>query len=67
MIDEDKTLLVTATQVAEMMVISKRTLWRLVEKKQFPQPIRYNRMLVRWRRADVEKYIAEEKVIGDKE
>jgi excisionase family DNA binding protein len=33
--------------------ISLRTLWRLVAKGQLPQPMRLNRKLVRFRKADV--------------
>jgi predicted DNA-binding transcriptional regulator AlpA len=46
--------LLTSAQVADKRNVSVRTLWRLVAAGKFPQPIRYNRKLVRWRSADVD-------------
>jgi excisionase family DNA binding protein len=49
--------LLTSQQVAERLAVSVRTLWRLVAAGKFPQPVRYNRKLVRWKSADVTRYI----------
>ncbi len=49
--------LMTSQQVAECLSVSVRTLWRLVAAGKFPQPVRYNRKLVRWKSADVTRYI----------
>ncbi len=49
--------LMTSQQVAGRLAVSVRTLWRLVAKGRFPQPIRYNRKLVRWKSTDVDRYI----------
>lgn len=49
--------LLTSQQVAQRLVISVRTLWRMVAAGKFPPPIRYNRKLVRWKSADVTLYI----------
>jgi excisionase family DNA binding protein len=49
--------LLTSQQVAEMLSISVRTLWRLVATGKFPQPVRYNRKLVRWKTTEVMRYI----------
>ena len=49
--------LLTSQQVAERLSVSVRTLWRLVASGKFPQPIRYNRKLVRWKAADLNRYI----------
>jgi excisionase family DNA binding protein len=49
----------TSRQVAGRLAISVRTLWRLLARGHFPQPIRYNRKLVRWKAEDVERYLAE--------
>lgn len=49
----------TVNQVAEKLCMSVRTVWRMVEIGKFPQPIRYNRKLVRWKVEDIEKYIKE--------
>jgi len=49
--------LMTSQQVADRLAVSVRTLWRLVQRGNFPQPIRYNRKLVRWKSGDVQRYI----------
>jgi predicted DNA-binding transcriptional regulator AlpA len=49
--------LITSQQVAERLSMSVRTLWRLVAAGKFPQPVRYNRKLVRWKAVDVARYI----------
>jgi excisionase family DNA binding protein len=49
--------LLTSQQVAEKLAVSVRTLWRLVASGKFPQPVRYNRKLVRWKTVDVSRYI----------
>jgi predicted DNA-binding transcriptional regulator AlpA len=49
--------LLTSQQVADRLSISVRTLWRLVARGSFPQPIRYNRKLVRWKTVEVDRYI----------
>jgi excisionase family DNA binding protein len=54
--DRSKDLL-TAQQVAHRLSISVRTVWRLLERDELPQPIRYNRKLVRWRSIDLDRYV----------
>ena len=49
--------LLTSQQVAERLAMSVRTLWRLVAAGRFPQPVRYNRKLVRWKSVEVDRYI----------
>lgn len=49
--------LLTSQQVANRLAVSVRTLWRLVAAGKFPQPVRYNRKLVRWKNAEVARYI----------
>jgi excisionase family DNA binding protein len=49
--------LLTSQQVADRLSVSVRTLWRLVSRGNFPQPIRYNRKLVRWKSSDIERYL----------
>jgi excisionase family DNA binding protein len=49
--------LMTSQEVAERLSVSVRTLWRLVAAGKFPQPVRYNRKLVRWKSVDVTRYI----------
>ena len=50
--------LMTPQQVAKRLEVSVRTLWRLARQPGFPQPVRFSRKLVRWKEADVQRYIA---------
>ncbi len=50
-------LMLSADEVAARLQISSRTLWRMVQQGKAPQPIRYNRKLVRWKVADVEEWV----------
>jgi predicted DNA-binding transcriptional regulator AlpA len=49
--------LLTSDQVAARRNVSVRTLWRLVAAGNFPQPIRFNRKLVRWKTVEVDAYV----------
>lgn len=49
--------LLTPEVVADRLSVSLRTLWRMVARGQFPQPLRYNRKLVRFRESDVSAWI----------
>jgi excisionase family DNA binding protein len=49
--------LLTSRQVATLLAMSTRTLYRLVAAGKFPQPVRYNRKLVRWKGSEVMRYI----------
>jgi excisionase family DNA binding protein len=49
--------LLTSQQVADRLAVSVRTLWRLVAAGKVPQPVRYNRKLVRWKNSEVKRYI----------
>jgi excisionase family DNA binding protein len=49
--------LLTAQEVARRLSIGVRTLYRLVRCDVVPRPIRFNRRLVRWRAADIERYL----------
>jgi predicted DNA-binding transcriptional regulator AlpA len=48
----------TAQQCADLLCISIRTFWRLVASGVVPQPVRWNRKLVRWPKAAIEHYLA---------
>lgn len=50
-------ILYDAKTLANLLCISRRTLWRLIASGKFPKPIKFNRKLVRWDRRDVEDYI----------
>ena len=54
--------LLTARDIARVLGISERTLWRLVSKSRgghggFPKPLRLGGHAVRWRWQDIEKYL----------
>jgi excisionase family DNA binding protein len=49
--------MLTAQEVAIMLRVSVRTVWRMLQREEMPQPIRYNRKLVRWRRTEVERFV----------
>ena len=51
-------LLATAGEVACLLNISTRTLWRLRSAGQLPEPIRFGGT-VRWRLEEIRKWIAE--------
>lgn len=52
----DEPLLITAAELADMMRISLRSLWRMRSVGQLPQPIRLGGT-VRWRLAEVKEWI----------
>ena len=53
----DTTLvLLTAEEVAAMLGVSERTLWRLLSAGKVPKPIRFGRN-TRWRAAEVAEWI----------
>ncbi len=50
-------LLISADEVAGMLDISTRTLWRLVSTRKIVAPVKFGGS-TRWRRADVEAWVA---------
>ncbi len=50
--------LITAAELAQMMQISVRTLWRLLSARQIPAPIRIGGN-TRWRLEEINQWIAE--------
>ncbi|MBX7074065.1 MAG: helix-turn-helix domain-containing protein [Pirellulales bacterium] len=51
-------LLVTSAEVAHLLNVSTRTLWRQLSAGQVPQPVRFGGT-VRWRIDELRKWIAE--------
>jgi prophage regulatory protein len=49
--------LLTAREVAARLSLSCRTLYRLIQRGQFPRPVRVGRRGVRWRVSDVQRYL----------
>jgi predicted DNA-binding transcriptional regulator AlpA len=50
--------LVEASEVAALLSVSVRALWRMVSQGTFPPPIRFNCKFVRWRADVVEAWLA---------
>jgi excisionase family DNA binding protein len=49
-------VLLTAEEVAAMLGVSERTLWRLLSAGKLPKPVRFGRN-TRWREAEVKAWI----------
>jgi excisionase family DNA binding protein len=49
-----KGVLMNSREVAALLGVSLRTLWRLVKRGQLPPGIHFNVKLVRWYKADIE-------------
>ena len=54
--DHGHALLLKAEEVARMLAISTRTLWRLVSTEGFPQPVKFGGS-TRWRAAEVTAWV----------
>lgn len=52
-----KVILITPEQLAKLLQISKRSLWRLRASGQLPAPVQL-RKSVRWRATDIEQWLA---------
>jgi excisionase family DNA binding protein len=51
--------LLTVKDLAKLLVVSERTIYNKVSAGNFPiRPIRIGRRLLRWRRHDIDEYIA---------
>lgn len=48
--------MIDVREVATILSVSTRSVWRLVSRGELPQPIRFGRN-VRWRCADIEAWI----------
>ncbi len=55
---EQKALLLSVKQVADLLAMSSRTVWRLVSAGELPQPVRIGRA-ARWRQEDIEEFVVE--------
>jgi excisionase family DNA binding protein len=52
-------LLLTAEQVAELLAISKRQVWRLESSGRIPKAVRLGERQVRWRSTDLIQFVNE--------
>jgi prophage regulatory protein len=53
----DETRLIPADKVAELLGISKRTLWRLLSAGNLPEPVRLG-SVVRWKKDELDDWIS---------
>ena len=49
--------LLTAEEFARVLVVSKRTLFRLRSKNLIPSPVVISAKIVRWRASDIQAYL----------
>ena len=57
-VDPPASRMINVREVATILSISPRSVWRLVSRRELPQPLRFGRT-VRWRLADIERWIDE--------
>jgi predicted DNA-binding transcriptional regulator AlpA len=50
--------LLTVNDVARRLQVAVRTVWRWLAVGRLPQPLRFSSICIRWRRADVDQFIA---------
>jgi len=51
-----QSLAVNVTQLAEMLSVSSRSIWRLSDSGKLPKPVRLGRS-VRWNRREIEEWV----------
>ena len=51
-------VLIDAAELARMLSVSKQTVVRMTESGRLPEPLRLSAKTIRWRRADIEAWIA---------
>ncbi len=49
----------TVNDVAKILCVTKRTIWRYVDQGKLPKPVHINCRVVRWRASDIRNIIAE--------
>lgn len=62
-LDVAEPVLLTAGQVASMIQVSQRTLWRMLSANRLPAPIRIGGV-VRWRVGEIHQWIAQGCPVG---
>ena len=60
--ESDPCQLLRVSEVAAMLGVHTRSVWRLASNGTIPRPVRLSLRLVRWRRADLERHLA---TLGD--
>jgi excisionase family DNA binding protein len=49
--------LLTVQEVANVLKLSKRTVWRWVAQGRLPTPVRYSRTCVRWKASAIQAHL----------
>jgi excisionase family DNA binding protein len=49
--------LLTTKELARVLKVSSRTVWRWLALKRLPEPIRYSRSCIRWRTSTIQAYL----------
>jgi excisionase family DNA binding protein len=49
--------LLTSKELARLLKVSKRTIWRWLAEKRLPEPIRYSRSCIRWQSSTIQAYL----------
>ena len=49
--------LLKVSEVAEMLSMGVRTVWRKVSTGELPKPVRFNKVFVRWKSEDLKRYL----------
>ncbi len=52
------TQLLRIEQVAELLSVGERTVWRWASAGRIPAPLKLSNKVVRWRQADIDEYLA---------
>lgn len=53
----DNLQLLDVGQVAEILCLSERTVWRYSSAGKIPKPVKLARQVVRWKKADIDAYL----------
>ena len=54
---------VSVREVAELLGVNARTVWRMAQRGEIPAPIRLGERVVRWRLSDLREHL-DHKVVG---
>lgn len=49
--------MITASDVAALLHVSLRQVWRMRAARELPAPVRIGKRAVRWREADINRYL----------
>lgn len=58
-------VLIDAAELARMLSVSKPTIWRLLSAQKIPEPLRLTAQCLRWRRSDVDGWLASFPILNE--